>query len=429
MPENGGMEMARYIRCAAERHISKESMGTMIQGTLPDCAAELLERYAQSVQMVYLDPPFNTGKRFDMKARIGERGYKTGSPSLSLPAYDDHWESKTAYLSMLRGALELARGLMKKEGTIFVHVDTRMQAHVRLLMDEVFGENNFLNEIIWAYQTGGRARTYFPRKHDVILFYAKSKSYYFNLKGVPVARGETRTNHMKKSVDEDGRVYRSIVSAGKEYRYYDDDPAYPGDVWDDISHLQQKDPQRSGYDTQKPLKLLERIINCSTQEGDLVCDLFSGSGTTAVAAAQLGRRFLCVDKSPLAVSVAGKRLWQTPGGRPTRLSFEIEAPCGEDDCIALAEVYPAISSYTVRLIDFESPAARALGISGLDAVDQWAAGFVQGSVFSSCVSSVRSVATPELETMMEMPVSAGEPCVMIVDIFGNRRYYLPDRRY
>lgn len=88
-----------------------------------------------------------------------------------------------------------------------------------------------------------------------------------------------------------GRSYRAIMSGGKEYRYYDDEPAYPGDVWDDISHLQQKDPQRTGYETQKPLKLLERIVSCSSQEGDLICDLFAGSGTSAVAAAGLNRRF------------------------------------------------------------------------------------------------------------------------------------------
>ena len=94
-----------------------------------------------------------------------------------------------------------------------------------------------------------------------------------------------------------------------------------------------------------------------------------------------------------------------------------------------AEVFPAITSYTVRLVSYESDAAREAGVSGLDAVDQWAAGFVQGDVFYSCVRSVRSVATPQLQTMVEMPVCAGEPCIMIVDIWGSRRFYLPKRRY
>lgn len=120
-----------------------------------------------------------------MKVRIGEGGYKNGSPSLNLPAYDDRWPDRTEYLAMMKKTLLLSRELLKKEGTIFLHIDSRMYAHLRLLMDEVFGESNFLNEIIWSYQTGGRARSYFPRKHDVILFYARSRSYYFNLKAVP----------------------------------------------------------------------------------------------------------------------------------------------------------------------------------------------------------------------------------------------------
>jgi len=420
---------ARYIRCATQRHMGEGDAGTLILGKLPEASQALLARYGQQVQTIYLDPPFNTGKSFEMKARVGEAGYKTGSPALSLPAYEDRWESREAYLAMMREALVLSRGLLKKEGTIFLHIDSRMYAHLRLLMDDVFGESNFLNEIIWAYQSGGRARNYFPRKHDTILFYARSRGYYFNLKGVPIARTEARSNHMRRGVDEDGRGYRSIMSAGKEYRYYDDEPAYPGDVWDDISHLQQKDPQRTGYDTQKPVKLLERVIRCATQEGDLVADLFCGSGTTAVAAAQLGRRFLCVDQSPLGIAAAAKRLCQSPAGRAQPFGYAVEAPCGPDDCRVEAEVFPAISSYTVRLIGFESETARAAGIEGLDAVDLWSAGFVQGDVYNGCVVSARTPATPALKTMMEMPVCAGEPCVMIVDIWGNRRFYLPRRRY
>ncbi|HIS95971.1 MAG TPA: site-specific DNA-methyltransferase [Candidatus Ventricola gallistercoris] len=418
-----------YIRCAAERQMGRESTGTLIQAELPACGQQLLSRYGESVQTVYLDPPFNTGRRFDMKVRVGTQGHKTGSPALALPAYDDRWQSREQYLAMMRDVLTLSRQLLKKEGTIFLHIDSHMYAHLRLLMDDIFGENNFLNEIIWAYQTGGRARTYFPRKHDVILFYAKSRSYYFNIRAVPVARSETRSNHMRRAVDSDGRTYRSIMSGGREYRYYDDEPTYPGDVWDDISHLQQKDPQRTGFETQKPLKLLQRIVSCASQPGDLVCDLFAGSGTTAVAAAQLDRRFVCVDRSPLAISVAGKRLNQTMQDATFHFAYDVEAPCGPDDCRVEAEVFPAISSYTVRLIDFACDQAKEQGISGLDAVDQWSAGFVQGDIYRRCVSSSRSASSPALATALEMPVCAGEPCVMIVDIWGNRRFYLPRRRY
>ena len=107
----------------------------------------------------------------------------------------------------------------------------------------------------------------------------------------------------------------------------------------------------------------------------------------------------------------------------------MEAPCGADDCAVEAEVFPAISSYTVRLISFENAATQAMGINGLDAVDQWSCGFVQGDTYRRYASSVRSVAPPALAATLEMPVCAGEPCIMIVDIWGSRRFYLPKRRY
>ena len=410
---------ATYIRCGAERHLGRESMGVLMQATLPACREELLARYAGAVQTVYLDPPFNTGKRFDMKVRIGEKGYRTGSPSITLPAYDDRWPSREAYLSMMRDTLTLARDLMKKEGTIFLHIDCRMHAHMRLLMDEVFGESNFLNEIIWSYQSGGRARTYFPRKHDVILFYAKSRTYYFNLRAVPIARSEARSNHMKRSVDEDGRAYRSIMSAGKEYRYYDDEPVYPGDVWDDVSHLQQKDPQRTGYDTQKPLRLLERVILSSSRPGDLVCDLFSGSGTTLEAAWLNGRRSIGVDMSGHALETTRRRM------------NGAEIACTAPECAgtpeAEADMEAGIAYYDVRLHRYEiEPGVCARTFSGLDAVDNWAVGYLRGGVYKSEAASFRLRQKPALDTVLQLPVLEGKPCLRIGDVMGRHFYYLLD---
>ena len=154
-----------------------------------------------------------------------------------------------------------------------------------------------------------------------------------------------------------------------------------------------------------------------------------GIFAAAVAAAGLNRRFLCVDQSPLAIATTGKRLAQSTAGKPLDFTFDVEAPCGADDCAVEAEVFPAISSYTVRLISFENADTQAMGINGLDAVDQWSCGFVQGDTYRRYASSVRSVATPALAATLEMPVCAGEPCIMIVDIWGSRRFYLPKRRY
>ena len=154
----------------------------------------------------------------------------------------------------------------------------------------------------------GKGKKHFSRKHDTILFYRKSRDHYFNLEAVGVPRGRTRRNHMKQGIDEEGRVFWSIKSGEKEYRYYEDDKVYPSDVWDDISHLHQRDPERNGYDTQKPEALLERIILSSSRPGDIVADFFAGSGTTLVVAQRLGRNWIGADNGVFSLHTCRKRL-------------------------------------------------------------------------------------------------------------------------
>lgn len=407
------------IHCEREVH-GKGAAGVLYFSRMPDGASQLRSKYAGQVQTVYIDPPFNTGKRFDMRQRIGDEGFRTGKPNMRILAYDDKWEEAT-YLDMMRQTLTLAHDLLREDGTIFLHIDSRMHAQLRLILDDIFGRNNFLNEIIWAYQTGGRALGHFSRKHDIILFYRKSKKYYFNIRQVPISRSENRQNHMRCAVDEDGRRYRSIRSGGKEYRYYDDDPTYPGDVWDDVSHLQQKDPQRSGYDTQKPLKLLERIIRCSTRPGDLVCDLFFGSGTTLVASALDGRRFLGVDASYLAHATARKRL----DGH----DFEMNAPCTMGGAQIKAHAYMTVGFVSITLECFTlEHLPKDIALGPLDAIDQWSAGFLRDGVFYPEAGEVRSKLTPQLSGTLEIPLLSGEACLETIDIWGQRRFFRMNRQ-
>ncbi|MDD4311794.1 MAG: site-specific DNA-methyltransferase, partial [Eubacteriales bacterium] len=224
----------------------------------------------------------------------------TGHARLSLPTYTDTME-ESAYLDWMRAILSGAHDLLCESGSLYLHIDYRMSAKLRLMLDELFGEQNFMNEIIWCYKSGGRATRYYPRKHDTILFYRKSAKVFFDISAVGRPRGPEKRNHMRRFIDEDGRICFTIRSAGKIYTYYEDTPVYPSDVWDDIEHLQQKDSERVGYATQKPEALLNRVILASSRPGDLVCDLFSGSGTTAAAASKLGRRFLAVDASPISL--------------------------------------------------------------------------------------------------------------------------------
>jgi len=280
----------------------------------------------------------------------------------------------------------------------------------------MFGESNFVNEIIWSYQTGGRSMKRFSRKHDVILFYRMSRRHFFDITQVPLPRSEHRSNHMRRCVDENGRTYRTIQSGGKTYTYYDDDPVYPGDVWTDVSHLQQKDPQRTGYDTQKPIALLNRIILASTKPGDLVADLFAGSGTTAAAAAQLGRRYLAADSSPAAIAVSRKRLLDS--------GMTLTAPTGCAGAAIRAELIPGIAFHDVHLMDYAAP--EGCPVTGMDAVDQWSVGFYDRGVFRAQESAARRRHTPALPPLLQLPQLRGIPAILTVDIYGNRSVWLQE---
>ena len=269
--------------------------GAVVRSDLRAAKDMLTERFAHSARVVYIDPPFNTGGSFEFR-----RGKKLSAYSDSLP--------REEYLGLMREAMLLSKALLKEDGTFFLHIDCRMSARLKLIADEVFGEDAFTNEIIWAYRSGGRSRRSFASKHDTILMYRMSPDSYFDLEAVGKPRGAKRRNHMKKGFDETGRVYYSIKTNGREYRYYEDDLVYPSDVWDDIEHLHQRDPERTGFITQKPEALLKRIILSCSKEDDTVIDLFGGSGTTAAAAAGLNRRFVTVDRASAATAVTRRRL-------------------------------------------------------------------------------------------------------------------------
>ncbi len=376
---------------------------------------ELAKEKAGTVQLIYMDPPFATGQRFSARLRVGAAEWKRGLGSLCVPAYDDLL-SDDEYLAMMRGALESSKTLLKETGLIFIHLDWRMHARIRLLADEIFGCKNFINEIVWAYETGGRARRYFSRKHDIILLYAKCESFDLHVEDVAAVPEGGRANHMKKYVDEDGRVYRTIKSGGKTYRYYDDEPVPPSDVWTDVSRMQQRDPQRLGYDTQKPLSLMERIVKCASRPGDTVLDPFAGSGTTLEAAFRCGRNFVGVDLNPLCAEYARRR---TKGA-----ACVFFCPAGSGAPALDCEKVAGITDDTVYLNAFsvESPVPDA-AIRGLDGVDGWALGEIRDQVFYTLSEEQRCFKTPDLSALLRAP--AGTPClgIRVSDIFGRRFFY------
>ena len=364
---------------------------------------------AGTAQCVYVDPPFMTGEKFMRRRPYGEKGWKTGTPSPRYPAYEDRYTSEKQYLRLLRRVISVGKMLLNDTGVFYLHLDWRMSAQARIMCDREFGKTRFLNEIIWAYESGGRSKKTFSRKHDTILLYAKGKNCFFDLTRVPLPRGGEKRNHMARGRDEQGRMFSSITSNGKEYRYYDDEPVYPSDVWNDISILQQRDPERTGYTTQKPLKLLERILLPVTNPGDLVVDLCCGSGTALEAAQQLDCRFAGLDLNPEAVAVALSRL------KPKDLT--VICPCG-----GRAELLAENEEGRFRMdgLEVENPAFPA-HTTPFDNLEAWETGVIEDGVFRAEQSFRRSFRYPELQQTLktEKPVSA----VMTTDAAGIRRAY------
>ena len=261
------------------------------------------------LKLIYIDPPFDVGADFSMDIEIGGDTFTKKPNILEEIAYRDTWgKGADSFIAMIYERLVLMRDLLAEDGSIYVHCDWRVNSYIRLALDEVFGKDNHRNEIIWHYQSGGRQERLFSRKHDNIYLYTKSDNWVFDADAVGVPRGEKKRNNMKRGEDPDGRKFWSIKSAGKIYKYYDDEKITPADVWTDISHIQQKDPQRVGYPTQKHKKLLDRIIKASSNEGDLVADFFAGSGTMAYVAEKLGRKWIVSDLGKFAIHTTRKRM-------------------------------------------------------------------------------------------------------------------------
>jgi hypothetical protein len=201
--------------------------------------------------------------------------------------------------------------ILKSTGSIFLHCDWHANAYIRVdILDRIFGLNNFINEIVWCYSIGGKSKRSFGRKHDTLWFYTKNHKdkYVFNEKGASIQRKPN--THMKVGVDIDGREFQEKKDAktGKIYRYYLDEGKIAEDYWTDIETLNREDKERIGYPTQKPEALLERIIKASSNEGDIVLDPFMGGGTTIAVADRLGRQWIGVDQSAMAVKVTELRL-------------------------------------------------------------------------------------------------------------------------
>ncbi len=305
-----------YSCITTEEYISTSQKSTpipwhnrLIWGEKNAVLSTLLTDFAESIHLIYIDPPFMTGRTFTCDSGI---------------AYHDTWHNDlNCYIQWLYETFSLLYRLLHPNGCLYVHLDWRTTHYARVILDEIFCTHQhgagFQNEIIWHYQSGGRAKHHFARKHDTILLYSKASHFCFHPERIGERRGNHRRNHMRKEVTSDGRISWTIRSAGRTYTYGEDTLLTPSDVWHDINHLHQRDPERAGYATQKPQALLERIILASSEVHDIVLDCFCGSGVTAVVAEQLGRRWLASDQSELAIMTTRSRLLANEHTHPFRI--------------------------------------------------------------------------------------------------------------
>jgi site-specific DNA-methyltransferase (adenine-specific) len=277
-------------------HLPDQTTGRIYHG---DNLPILQAMPSESVDLIYIDPPFNTGKaqqrtqiktvRSDTGDRTGFQGRRYETIAIGSSSFADAFGD---YLAFLEPRLREAHRLLAFHGSLYFHIDYREVHYCKVLLDVIFGRDCFLNEIIWAYDYGGRPRDRWPPKHDNILFYVKDPGeYVFNTDAIE------RIPYMAP-----GLVGPEKAARGK----------LPTDTWWHTI-VPTNSAEKTGYPTQKPLGILRRVIQASSDPGDMVLDFFAGSGTTGAACLELGRRFVLIDDNPAALDVMKRRFRDAAG--------------------------------------------------------------------------------------------------------------------
>ena len=232
---------------------------------------EIMKTFSsKSIDLIYADPPF-----------FSQRNYGD---------FNDIWETRQHYLDFMILRLQEMHRLLKDTGSIYLHCDPSCSHYLKIEMDKIWGDENFRNEIVWGYRTGGVSKKQWPRKHDIIFFYAKSNKWTHNPLQERIFYEKSFFNSKQ---DNKGRFYEDV---------------YIRDVWEDLKPLLNLNSERLGYPTQKPLALLKRIIEVSSNKNDLVLDPFCGSGTTLEAAKKLGRNYIGIDINKKAIDISKERI-------------------------------------------------------------------------------------------------------------------------
>ena len=349
----------------------------------------LLPDFENRLDLIYSDPPFFTNKQYPARVGRGEDSRRPQGWQL-VEGYGDNWKNLDAYLDFLYPRLALMYRLLAPHGTLYLHLDWHADAYARLLLDELFGRERFLNEIIWTYHGPSPIRRAFNRKHDVILVYTKGDDYIFNVDAV---REPYHPNTVKTFASSSKAGFGKVpdLERGK----------VPEDWWY-FPVVARMHNERTGYPTQKPETLLERILLASSNPDSLVADFFCGSGTFPLIAARNGRRFLAGDVSWRAIHTTRERLIET-----LRTPFTLDRETAAEIPSSALTCSLVVSNLT-------------LALNNPPALDYWEIDPAwDGKIFRSAIQARRPNRSAEIPLEIKMPVVPTNVCVRAVTVDGS----------
>ena len=367
-----------------------EPQNRLILGDNLSVMAALLPEYEGKINLIYADPPFYTNRKFPARIGRGEDSRKPDGWKL-IEGYGDHWDTLDSYLDFLYQRLALMYRLLEPNGTLYLHLDWHANSYARLLLDELFGADHLLNEIIWAYHGPSPIRRAFNRKHDTILSYFKGEDYTFNADAVREPYNQNTVNTFKSSLKAGfGKV--PDLERGK----------VPEDWWyfPVVARLHN---ERTGYPTQKPAGLMERIVRASSNPGDMIADFFCGSGTTAFAATKHGRRFIACDATIHAIHTARGRLIDS------QVTFSLERDSGFDFPFS-----PPLNSLKAHVLSDSISLETDLDIDYWEVDPAW-----DGKIFRSVAQAKRPVRNGNIQ--LQLKIKAGRNnCIRLITAQGEQ---------
>jgi site-specific DNA-methyltransferase (adenine-specific) len=388
-PESGRLIQDSIIFPGGTGYPSQIPENRLIFGDNLPVMAALMPEYAGRINLIYADPPFFTNRKY--AARIG-RGEDSRHPEgwALAEGYPDSWTNLDAYLGFLYERFRLFHRLLAPDGTLYLHLDWHANSYARLLLDEIFGPDHLLNEIVWTYHGPSPIRTAFNRKHDTILAYVKGEQYTFNADAVRQPYNPSTVQTFKASRKAGfGKV--PDLARGK----------VPEDWWY-FPVVARLHSERTGYPTQKPESLLQRIILASSNPGDLVADFFCGSGTAPFTAARLGRKFLAVDGAFRAIHTTRARLCALPA---PAFALERETAC----------CFPLLEKSKLRI----QVGPESIKVTGDASLDYWEVDpSWDGITFKSAAQAQRPVRSADIAH--EIRIKTGRKvCVRLVTVEGK----------